>query len=209
MALVPDAAFLGNGSMPPLAPPTPNSSRRDAAHLRLSMPMPVSLMQLRARRMQGRRRVRSTLGRTSSRSLPLSGPLISLHGAPTAMPAQGQLFAEEINCVYTRQNCTCEFNCPCEVNGEDSHEALWCGCEQLYNCTCEMRSGACTLGPPDDAYLYFPGTLNGTGGYLAGLRGEAMDFAPNASYTIEAWVRPYKQSADVPQTLVSRFNNQV
>ena len=110
---------------------------------------------------------------------------------------------------YTKQNCTCDFDCPCELIGDDGREALWCGCEQIFNCTCEMRSGACTVGPPDDSYLFFPGTTTGTGGYLAALRGEALDFAGNQSFTLEAWVRPYKFSQDAQQTLLSRYNNQV
>ena len=94
--------------------------------------------------------------RSASSSLPASNALIALHGATSTMPSDEILYAEEISCVYTKQNCTCDFDCPCELSGAEGREALWCGCEQLFNCTCEMRSGACTVGPPDDAYLFFP-----------------------------------------------------
>ena len=187
-----------------------------------------------------------------STSLPAGNALIALHGAASTMPSDQIVYAEEISCVYTKQNCTCDFDCPCELSGAEGREALWCGCEQLFDCTCEMRSGACTVGPPDDAYLFFPyaaaasassiprlsepqrtlaeqigplenplltplcaslcrsrGQQTGTGGYMAALRGEALDFGGSAPFAVEAWTRPHRRSADEDQTLVSRYNNDV
>lgn len=210
---------------------------RDIERLRMALPPPAKLSRLQERlrtsllaernstaatrrrlvRPAGRRHGDAAMSRHSSQaprrrasSLPAGNALIALHGATSTMPSDQILFAEEISCVYTKQNCTCDFDCPCELNGDDGREALWCGCEQIFNCTCEMRSGACTVGPPDDAYLFFPGQQTGsTGGYLAALRGDALDFGGNASFAVEAWARPHKHSADEAQTLVSRYNNDV
>ena len=136
--------------------------------------------------------------------------LISLYGATSAVaPAGETLFAEELNCVYSRSNCTCDFACPCDYVADPS--SLVCDCALVYNCTCEMRSGACVVGPADDAYLHLPGPSALRASYLAPAGGDLwrLDFSRTRNFTLEAWVRPGALLGDTQSggAIVSRVDN--
>ena len=143
---------------------------------------------------------------------------IALYGAAAAPPTVA-LLAEELNCVYSRQNCTCNYACPCEhlaPAAKGDAEGLYCGCEVRYNCTCEIRSGACVLGPPDDAYLHLPGPRAPSPTYLAVSSPDAsarLNFASDDELTLEIWARPEESllasNGGKGGSLLARLNNGV